>query len=120
MGACNAHSCAGSDMPRQHALDSLEKSLDRNSHPVIVLFGDEPFLKQQVLHYLYEAYEREAGFPATQFDGTMAEWRDVSDEVASLSLFASDVRRLAVVDDADKFVTNYRDRLEKLLEVLVS
>ncbi|MED5576586.1 MAG: DNA polymerase III subunit delta [Planctomycetota bacterium] len=99
-------------MPTLHAFDSLSQSLDWQNESTIVLFGDDSFLKQRVLGMLTEDYESKVGFPATVFDGNVVEWRDVSDEVATVSLFGGDARRVAVVDNADRMITQYRDRLE--------
>ncbi len=50
------------------------------------------------------------------FDGTSAEWRDVHDELCTVSLFNPGGPRVAIVEDADPFVTTYRVRLEDYLK----
>ncbi len=50
--------------------------------------------------------------PYATFDGRTAQWRDVMDDLSTVSLFGGGGRRLAMVDDADDFVRDHRDRLE--------
>lgn len=103
-------------MSTLHAFETLAQPLDWRHSPIIVLFGDESFLKQRVLAMLTDDYENSIGFPATVFDGNQVEWRDVSDEVATVSLFGGDDPRVAIVDEADRMVTQYRDRIEAYVE----
>jgi DNA polymerase-3 subunit delta len=103
-------------MPTLHAFDTLTQPADWRHSPIVVLFGDESFLKQRALMMLTEDYENSIGFPATVFDGNQVEWRDVSDEVATVSLFGGDNPRVAIVDEADRLVTQYRDRIEAYVE----
>lgn len=84
--------------------------------PVCAIFGDEGFLKtlarQEIRRRMF-ADEPDA--PFTTFNGEEAEWRDVVDEVATVALFGGD-QRLVFVDDADKFVTRFRDRLQDYVD----
>ena len=77
--------------------------------PVAVVFGDEPFLKQLAVRQLRTMALPEDDSLAAQFDGTTVEWRDVSDELSTVSLFNPAGLRLAVVQDADDFVQTNRD-----------
>ena len=47
----------------------------------------------------------------TKFDGDQSVWRDVQDELATVSLFGTG-RRVVLVEAADKFVKEYRELLE--------
>lgn len=67
--------------------------------------GDEDFLKREVLIKLRGEEQAE------YFDGRDAEWRDVRDALTMVSLFG-DSAEVVIVEDADKFVSNYRDKLE--------
>jgi len=94
------------------ALDFLAEAQAKPLPPIVAVFGDEAFLKRLVLA---EVKRRAAGddgdFSCTELDGDKAEWRDVADELSTLSLFGGGPR-LVVVEEADKFVTANRDRLE--------
>ncbi|MEM7019243.1 MAG: hypothetical protein AAF512_18125, partial [Pseudomonadota bacterium] len=47
-----------------------------------------------------------------RFDSDSASWADVNDELSTRSLFGGDGPRIVIVDDADKFVKENRDKLE--------
>lgn len=91
-----------------HAFDYLHDPPAPAS--VLVLFGDEPFLKRLVLEKLRPQICDDA--PAALFDGTSVAWRDVHDELFTNSLFNPSGLRVAVVEEADPFVTENRGRLE--------
>jgi DNA polymerase-3 subunit delta len=99
-----------------HAFDYLAAPQDHPPASVCVLFGDEPFLKQLSRRQLRRAILGEASddSPTATFVGDEARWRDVVDELSTVSLFGgSGAKRVAVVEDADKFVTNNRPELEQ-------
>ena len=81
-----------------------------------VLFGPELFLKRLALaelrHRLLESEKQSDDVPVHTYDGSEATWRDVADELSTMSLFGGGGRRIVIVDDADKFVSTYRDKLE--------
>ena len=52
----------------------------------------------------------EGDFSLTNFEGRTAEFREVAVELLTLAMFGS--RRLVVVDEADEFVSRYREALE--------
>jgi DNA polymerase III subunit delta len=95
----------------RNALDFLAGQ-GRDVPPLCVLFGDEPFLKRLVLERVRECTLKggDAEFSLSRFDGATAELRSVQDELTTVAMFGG--RRLAVVDDADEFVTRYRAQLE--------
>ena len=76
-----------------------------------VVFGDDLFLRRQVLlgmrHGVFKGDEGD--FSLTSFEGRDAELRDVV-RTLTLAMFGS--QRLVVVDDADEFVSRYRKELE--------
>jgi DNA polymerase-3 subunit delta len=96
-----------------HAVDYLAKSQKHPPKPVCVLFGDEPFLKRQALCRLRDTVlgDDESEFSFFAFDGRKALLSEVLDELGTVAMFGSG-NRLAVVEDADKFVTKYRSELE--------
>ena len=100
-------------MPKAvHALDYLESPEKHPARPVCVLFGDEKFLKRQVLGQLRQEVlgGGEGEFSLSEFEGRTALLRDVLDELATLAMFGGN--RLVVVDEADDFVSRYRPELE--------
>jgi DNA polymerase-3 subunit delta len=99
-----------------HAFDFLQAPGKFPPGGVCVAFGDESFLKRLVIRQLRQTVVQDEDVPFASFEGPTAEWRDVMDELSTVSLFGGGGRRLAVVNDADRFVTNYRDRLEQHLE----
>jgi DNA polymerase-3 subunit delta len=97
-----------------HAFDYLDAAEKHPPAAVCVAFGDEPFLKRLVLQQLRRAVigGDAAEVPFATFEEGKAEWRDVLDELSTVSLFGGGGRRLVVVEQADKFVSDQRARLE--------
>ena len=93
----------------QHVFDFLE-TVDAPP-AVCVVFGDESFLKRLALEHLRSILFSDDDSPVSTFAGDDIQWRDISDELVTLTLFGGS-KRLVVVEGADKFVTNHRDRLE--------
>jgi DNA polymerase III subunit delta len=85
----------------------------KKPQPVYAVTGDEPFLKRHVLAALRTMLlgEEENPFGWSVLPGDKATYSAVVNEVATLPFLGT--RRVVVVDAADPFVTNYRDRLEK-------
>jgi DNA polymerase-3 subunit delta len=82
--------------------------------PVCVLFGEEAFLKQQVLVSLRKQVLSgdDGEFSYRSFIGEEIEDpRSVFDELGTVALFGGG-QRLVVVNDADPFVSDYRPMLE--------
>jgi DNA polymerase-3 subunit delta len=99
-----------------HAFDYLDAPGKYPPPAVCVVFGDEAFLKSLVLKELRNQILEDTDTPFATFDGDQAEWRDVVDELSTISLFGGGGPRLAVIDQADDFVKKYRDRLESYVE----
>lgn len=93
-----------------HAFDYL----DRPTRPagMVVAFGDEPFLKRLVLERLRDVVCDSDDVAAAVFEGASVPWRDVHDELHTASLFTRCGPRMAIVEDADPFVSQNRARLE--------
>ena len=83
---------------------------------VCTVYGDEAFLKSEVLNALRRMVleGEDAEFSLTTLTGRDAQLRDVIDALSTVSLFG-DGRRLVIIDEADPFVTQYRAELEDLL-----
>jgi DNA polymerase-3 subunit delta len=100
-------------------LDALDYLAHPGKHPaagVCVLFGDESFLKRQVLGALKDQVLSgdDAEFSVTSFAGADVAWRDVSDALSTRALFGGG-RHLVVVDEADEFVSHNRPTLEQFV-----
>jgi DNA polymerase-3 subunit delta len=95
------------------ALDYLARPDKHRPTSVCAVFGDEAFLKREVLVALrrHVLGGDDAEFSQTTFAGKEAQLREVLDALATVSLFGSGVR-LVIVEDADSFVTQYRAELE--------
>ncbi|MDE0736267.1 MAG: DNA polymerase III subunit delta [Pirellulaceae bacterium] len=98
-----------------HVLDYLQAPGALPSHGIGVLFGDDNYLKTEARKHLYASWfkDEEDEMNVMTFDNS-ARWADVHDEISSLSLFGSNDLRIARIENADTFVTEYRDRLEDL------
>src|SRR5437867_3038577 len=81
--------------------------------PVYVVHGDEDFLKRRVLLKLRERCfgpgEESLGW--SLLTGDQADFAQVRDELSTLGFLSE--HRLVQIDQADKFVTEYRAQLEK-------
>jgi len=99
-----------------HAFDYLDQPERFPPQAVCAVFGDETFLRRQVLRVFRAAVlETEEGdFSFTAFEGDKAEWRDVAEELSTLAMFGGG-KRLVLVEEADAFVSRYRDILEDYL-----
>jgi DNA polymerase-3 subunit delta len=98
--------------PSLHAIDYLAQSEKHPPQAVCVAFGDELFLRRQVLLKMREAVlgGEEGDFSLTTFEGATAQFRDVAEELTTVAMFGG--KRLVVVEGADEFVTRYREALE--------
>lgn len=100
-----------------HAFEFLDAAAPPVCPAVCVVFGDEAFLKRLVKQRLRTSILGEnSDIPYATFDGNEVEWCDVSDEIATVSLFGGGKKRMAVVDDADPFVTSFRSKLENYID----
>jgi len=100
-------------MPKISATDYLAKPEKIPVKTVVVLFGDAPFLKQQVFQSLRKKVlsEEDAEFSLTRFEGNQALFPKVMEELATMAMFGGETR-LVVVDEADSFISKYRAELE--------
>lgn len=97
------------------ALAAIDFLAEKHDAPpgVCALFGDEPLLKRLVRRVLRATAlaGEDAEFSEFSFTGDQVVWRDVSDALATRSLFGGG-RRLVIVDGADDFVSAHRAALE--------
>ncbi len=94
------------------AIEFLTKPSDLQN--VCVVFGDDDFLRRQVLLAVRGVVlgEEDAEISLTRFDGSEVELSDVFSELETVAMFGSG-RRLVVIEQADDFVTRYRAALEE-------
>lgn len=96
-----------------HCFDILlDGKLPGELPEVIVAYGDDAFLRRETTNVIL-SLSHLSGEHARTFDGEECKWIDVHDELATLSLFESDARRVAVVTAADHLVKEARAQLEK-------
>ncbi len=95
-----------------HSFDYFENP-NVGDQNVIVLFGDDSFLKREALKLLLQSLVdgESAELSSRRFDGANTQWRDIHDELATNSLFGGG-QNIAVIDDGDVFVSEYRTQLE--------
>lgn len=85
----------------------------RAESPVYVVFGPEPFLKQEAVRGLIAgvlAGQADSLGPS-RYEGDSAELAEVLDEVRTFSLLGD--KRVVVVEEADGFISTYRAALER-------
>ncbi len=99
-----------------HVFDFLESPGKHPPAPVNVVYGDDPFLKRLAIKTLRSAVSSDDDTPFATFDGDEASWRDVVDELSTVALFGGGQRRLAVIEQADAFITKLREKLEAYVE----
>jgi DNA polymerase-3 subunit delta len=83
-------------------------------YPVYVISGKDIHLRAQTLQNLRnELLGDDQGIGEIRLDGKTVDLPTVLDELRTLAFLAD--RKVVVVDDADKFVTDYREELENYL-----
>jgi DNA polymerase III subunit delta len=93
------------------AIDYLARPEKYPPRPVCAAFGDEDFLRRQAILALRAAVLGDEGdLSLRTFDGREATLSDVQKELSTVAMFGG--QRLAVIEDADAFVTEYRAELE--------
>ena len=100
------------------ALDFLRRSEDLLSiPPFCVVFGEEAFLRFEAIQRLRSLVlsETDAEFSFTRFDGNSASFMDVLRETSTMVMFGSG-KRLVLVEQADSFVSQNKERLEDYLD----
>lgn len=98
------------------ALTFLDKIAKAKPQPIYVLFGEETFLKREVLSALDKLLldNADPDFARTVMPGVSAEWSTVRSELDTLPFLSP--KRIVVIDQADPFVTKYRQQLEKFTD----
>lgn len=99
-----------------HAFDFLQQK-DPISSRVIVAFGDEPFLKAEVNKKIRQSLlaGEDDDINLVKLTG-QATYSEVADELDTISLFGGGLPRVVVVSEADGFISDNRDLIEKLVD----
>jgi DNA polymerase-3 subunit delta len=96
------------------ALDYLAHPAKHPPQGVVALFGDESFLKRQVLETLKSQVlsGADAEFSVSVFSGRETPMREVVDALSTRALFGGG-QHLVIVEEADEFVSANRPSLEQ-------
>ena len=99
------------------ALSFLKKPDQFPIPSVCVIAGDEAFLRLQVFKQIRAVVlsDQDADFSLSRFEGAEAAFKDVLIETATTALFGSG-RRLVVVEQAESFVSQNKEKLEKYVD----
>jgi DNA polymerase-3 subunit delta len=95
------------------ALAFLDKAAKSKRLPIYVIFGDEDFLRLQAREAILSLVlgDADRDFTVTHFAGEKLEFATVRDELDTLPFVGP--ARVVIVENADAFVTNHRDGLER-------
>ncbi len=98
-----------------HAFEFLESEPAKPLPSVVACFGSDDFLRRGTIRHMTQGsgIEEES---IRSYDGDESQWRDVHDQLATRSLFDDLGNRIAIVRGADRFVTKFRDNLEKWID----
>ena len=99
------------------SLAYLEKAGVSEALPVYVVHGDEDFLRRRVLDAMKSRIlgnDENAVFGLSAYPGDTAEWAAIHDELLTLPFLSS--RRLVIIENAEKFVSEHRPQLERYIQ----
>lgn len=96
----------------QQAFEFFDSTVSKPLPPLIACFGSDDFLRRESIRHWVAGSGIEAE-SVRSFEGDEAAWRDVHDQLSTRSLFDDLGIRIAVVHNGDKFISKYRESLEK-------
>ncbi|MFN0054459.1 MAG: DNA polymerase III subunit delta [Planctomycetales bacterium] len=98
------------------AIEFLKAPQQHATGPLVALYGPERFLKHEALQAVTRLVLGEEGddLAVARFPGAATDLATVLDALRTVSMW--NPRQVVVVEDADEFVTNFREGLEKYLE----
>src|SRR5262245_8596611 len=100
---------------RMHGTMFLKAPRERPLGAMVVLSGDERSLKLDALAALTPLVcGEDSEASVTKFAGKEADWKSVRDELLTVSMWSE--RRLVLVEEADDFVSENRETLEKYVD----
>ena len=97
-----------------HATEFLKNADLSADIPLVAVYGGQRYLKQAVLQRLIGVVLDGDDASLSTFAGKDVEWATVADELFTVSMWSD--RRLVSVQDADDFVSKFRERLENYLD----
>jgi DNA polymerase-3 subunit delta len=99
-----------------HATAFLKNPDKQPIGPAVALYGGERFLKQEALKVISRLVLGGEGdeLGLTRLSGPATDLKTAVDTLLTVSMWSP--RQLVVVDDADEFVSSFRDGLERYLE----
>src|SRR5207244_4254466 len=102
-------------MAGMDAVDFLNKARRGEPQAVYVLHGEEEFLKRQARSALvaWLLGDADPAFAVSTYPGDRANWSTVRGELQTLPFLSP--RRVIAIDQADEFVSENRQTLEKYL-----
>jgi DNA polymerase III subunit delta len=94
----------------------LDAPQNAQTGPVVVLYGDDRYLKLESLAAVSRIVlgENADELSTARLSGPTAEWRTVADRLLTVSMWSP--RQLVIVEEADEFVTRFRAELERYLD----
>ena len=100
-----------------HAFDFLESDQPLTAR-VVALFGNESFLKARVGEKIRNTClsGQESEINLIRLPGKQTEFKDIHDELDTISLFGGGSPRLVWLEEAESFVSAHRSELEDYLE----
>ncbi|NIL97923.1 MAG: DNA polymerase III subunit delta [Planctomycetales bacterium] len=95
------------------ALDYLKRVSHHPAQAVNVVFGDDAYLKQKAVASLCQSVTTgpDAEFAISRYDGSTVEWPDVTDRLATVTMFGGG-QAVVVVSEAEDLISRERVRLE--------
>ncbi len=96
-----------------HAFEFCDSKIPTDQARLVVLFGDDAFLQGLAIRHLEQQLQGDSDEEASisEKEGRRCEWRDVADELCTVSLFGNS-GRCVIIRDADEFVSENRGLLE--------
>lgn len=82
--------------------------------PIYVVYGDDAFLRSDAVRQIRNQVlaTEDAEFALTRFEGDHTTFKEVFQELHTIAMFGGN-QRVVCIDEADSFVSKYRDELEK-------
>jgi DNA polymerase-3 subunit delta len=98
------------------AIDYLEKPAGNKTGPVVVVFGKERFLKLESIKGVAKAIlgPESDNLGLTRLPGSEVDLKTVVDSLLTISMWHP--RQIVLVEDADDFVSSFREPLEAYLD----
>lgn len=98
------------------AIDFLETPAGHQTGPVVVVYGKERFLKLEAIKEVTRALlgPESDDLSLTRIPGPESDLKTVIDSLLTISMW--NPRQIVLVEDADEFVSNFRDGVEAYLD----